>query len=171
MIISKWPKENKDLINEEVIQTMEILKDIISSVRAIRSRMNIPLSKKIDLYIKGDEVDFIDQNSKLIISLAKLESYSVGSSIQKPTQSAAAVVHGMELYIPLEGLVDLDKERLQLNKRKIKIESLLNDIDKKLLNQNFVTRAPKDIVENEKSKLADLKDELEKIESNLTMLT
>ena len=77
----------------------------------------------------------------------------------------------MELYIPLEGLVDLDKERLQLNKRKIKIESLLNDIDKKLSNQNFVTRAPKDIVENEKSKLTDLKDELEKIESNLTMLT
>ena len=77
----------------------------------------------------------------------------------------------MELYIPLEGLVDLDKERLQLNKRKIKIEALLNDIDKKLSNQNFVTRAPKHIVENEKSKLTDLKDELEKIESNLTMLT
>ena len=171
LIISKWPKENKDMIDEEVIQAMEILKDLISSVRAIRSRMNIPLSKKTDLYIKGDEVDFIDQNSKLIMSLAKLESYSVGSSIQKPTQSAAAVVHGMELYIPLEGLVDLDKERLQLNKRKIKIESLLNDIDKKLSNQNFVTRAPKDVVENEKSKLADLKDELEKIESNLTMLT
>ena len=171
LIISKWPKENKDMIDEEVIQAMEILKDLISSVRAIRSRMNIPLSKKTDLYIKGDEVDFIDQNSKLIMSLAKLESYSVGSSIQKPTQSAAAVVHGMELYIPLEGLVDLDKERLQLNKRKLKIESLLNDIDKKLSNQNFVTRAPKDIVENEKSKLTDLKDELEKIKSNLKMLT
>ena len=60
---------------------------------------------------------------------------------------------------------------MQLNKRKIKIEALLNDIDKKLSNQNFVTRAPKHIVENEKSKLTDLKDELEKIESNLTMLT
>ena len=105
------------------------------------------------------------------MSLAKLESYSSGSLIQKPSQSAAAVVHGMELYIPLEGLVDLDKERLQLNKRKIKIEALLNDIDKKLSNQNFVTRAPKHIVENEKSKLTELKDELEKIESNLTMLT
>ena len=173
LIISEWPKENKDLIDQEVINNMEILKDIISSVRAIRSRMNIPLSKKIDLYIKGKEaqVNFIDQNSKLIMSLAKLESYSVGSSIQKPSQSAAAVVHGMELYIPLEGLVDLDKEKMQLKKRKIKIESLLNDIDKKLSNQNFVTRAPKDIVENEKSKLTDLKDELEKIESNLTMLT
>ena len=173
LIISEWPKENKDLIDEEVIQTMGVLKDIISSVRAIRSRMNIPPSKKIDLYIKGKEaqVDFIDQNSNLIMSLAKLESYSAGSSIQKPSQSAAAVLHGMELYIPLEGLVDLGKERLQLNKRKIKIEALLNDIDKKLSNQNFVTRAPKHIVENEKSKLTDLKDELEKIESNLTMLT
>ena len=135
--------------------------------------MNIPPSKKISLYIKCDEaqVGFIDQNIKLIMSLAKLESYTVGSSIQNHSQSAAAVVHGMELYIPLEGLVNLDKEKMQLNKRKIKIESLLNDIDKKLSNQNFVTRAPKDIIENEKSKLKDLKDELEKIESNLIMLT
>ena len=60
-----------------------------------------------------------------MISLAKLSSYSVGSSIQKPTQSATAVIHGMELYIPLEGLVDLDKEKMQLNKRKIKIMLLL----------------------------------------------
>ena len=172
LIISEWPKEDKDLINEEVIHTMEILKDIISSVRAIRSRMKIPPSKKINLHIKSDEaqVDFIKQNSKLIRSLAKIDSYSVGPLIQKPPQSAAAVVHGMELYIPLEGLVDLDKEKLQLNNRKMKIESLLSDIDKKLLNQNFVTRAPKEIVENEKSKLIDLRDELEKIESNLAML-
>ena len=119
-------------------------------MRSIRSRINIPPSKKIDLYVKGKEaqVDLIDQNSNLIMSLAKLESYSAGSSIQKPSQSAAAVVHGMELYIPLEGLVDLDKERLQLNKRNTKIEFLLNYIDKKLSNQNFVTRAPKEIIDN-----------------------
>ena len=61
--------------------------------------------------------------------------------------------------------------KLKVYSKNLKIESLLNDIDKKLSNQNFVTRAPKDIVENEKSKLTDLKDELEKIESNLKMLT
>ena len=91
--------------------------------------------------------------------------------MQKPSKSAAAVIHGMELYIPLGGLVDLDKERSQLNKRKTKIELLLSDIKKKLSNENFVSRAPEDIVKREQDKMIDLKDELEKIDSNLNMLT
>ena len=76
----------------------------------------------------------------------------------------------MELYIPLGGLVDLDREKLQLRKRKNKIESLLYDIEKKLSNKNFVDRAPTDIVKREQVKMSDLKDELAKIDSNLEKL-
>ena len=172
LIISLWTAEDKDLINKEIDSKMMMLQDIISAVRAIRSRMNIPPSKKIELNIKSDEsqTEFIDQNNELIIALARLDSYSAGSSVQKPPKSAAAVIHGMELYIPLGGLVDLDKERLQLNKRKTKIELLLSDIKKKLSNENFVSRAPEDIVKREQDKMIDLKDELEKIDSNLNML-
>ena len=173
LIISPWPTEDKGVINKEIDNKMMMLQDIISSVRAIRSRMNIPPSKKIELNIKSDEeqTEFINKNSELIIALAKLDSYSAGSSVQKPSKSAAAVIHGMELYIPLGGLVDLDKERLQLNKRKTKIELLLSDIKKKLSNENFVSRAPEDIVKREQDKMIELKDELEKIDSNLNMLT
>ena len=173
LIISLWTAEDKDLINKEIDSKMMMLQDIISAVRAIRSRMNIPPSKKIELNIKSDEsqTEFIDQNNELIIALARLDSYSAGSSVQKPSKSAVAVIHGMELYIPLGGLVDLDKERLQLNKRKTKIELLLSDIKKKLSNENFVSRAPENIVKREQDKMIDLKDELEKIDSNLNMLT
>ena len=173
LIISLWTAEDKDLINKEIDSKMMMLQDIISAVRAIRSRMNIPPSKKIELNIKSDEsqTEFINQNNELIIALARLDSYSAGSSVQKPSKSAAAVIHGMELYIPLGGLVDLDKERLQLNKRKTKIELLLSDIKKKLSNENFVSRAPENIVKREQDKMIDLKDELEKIDSNLNMLT
>jgi len=173
LIISPWTTEDKDLINKEIDSKMMMLQDIISAVRAIRSRMNIPPSKKIELNIKSNEnqTKFIEQNNELIIALARLDSYSAGSSVQKPSKSAAAVIHGMELYIPLGGLVDLDKERAQLNKRKTKIELLLSDIKKKLSNENFVSRAPKDIVKREQDKMIDLKDELEKIDSNLNMLT
>ena len=173
LIISPWTKENEDVINKEIDNKMMMLQDIISAVRAIRSRMNIPPSKKIELNIKSDEsqTEFINQNNELIIALARLDSYSAGSSVQKPSKSAAAVIHGMELYIPLGGLVDLDKERSQLNKRKTKIELLLSDIKKKLSNENFVSRAPENIVKREQDKMIDLKDELEKIDSNLNMLT
>ena len=173
LIISPWPVVHKSAINEKIDNEMNILQDVISSVRAVRSRMNIPPSKKIELKIKSNEEQkhFIDQNNELIISLAKLNSYSVGISMQKPSQSVASVVHGMELYIPLEGLVDLEKERAQLNKRRTKIEELLVGIDNKLSNENFIANAPDEIVNRENNKKIDLKDELEKINSNIRMLS
>ena len=173
LIISPWPVVHKSAINEKIDNEMNILQDVISSVRAVRSRMNIPPSKKIELKIKSNEEQkhFIDQNNELIISLAKLNSYSVGISMQKPSQSVASVVHGMELYIPLEGLVDLEKERAQLNKRRTKIEELLVGIDNKLSNENFIANAPDEIVNRENNKKIDLKDELEKINSNIKMLS
>ena len=91
--------------------------------------------------------------------------------MQKPYQSVASVVHGMELYIPLEGLVDLEKEKTQLNKRRTKIEELLVGIDNKLSNENFIANAPDEIVNRENNKKIDLKDELEKINSNIKMLS
>ena len=173
LIISPWPAVHKSSINEKIDNEMNILQDVISSVRAVRSRMNIPPSKKIELKIKSNEEQkhFIDQNNELIISLAKLNSYSVGISMQKPSQSVVSVVHGMELYIPLEGLVDLEKERAQLNKRRTKIEELLVGIDNKLSNENFIANAPDEIVNRENNKKIDLKDELEKINSNINMLS
>ena len=172
LIISPWPVLEKNLLDDEINKEMIILQDVISSIRTIRSRMNIPPSKKIDLVIKCDDdrAEFVHQNSELIIILARLESYSTAVGAQKPPQSATSIVQGMELYIPLGGLVDLDEEKRQLNKRKNKIKSLLLDIEKKLSNKNFVDRAPKDIVKREEDKSNDLKDELVKIDSNLEIL-
>jgi len=91
--------------------------------------------------------------------------------MQKPSQSAAGVIHGMEIYVPLGGLVDLDKERSLLLKRKTKIKELLIVIEKKLLNDKFIDNAPQKVIEGEKEKEITLKDELEKINSNLGMLS
>ena len=173
LIISPWPVANESAIDINTDNEMDILQDLISSVRATRSRMNIPPSKKIELKIKGNEEQkhFIDQNRELMISLAKLNSYDVGISMQKPPQSVASIVHGMELYIPLEGLVDLGKEREQLNKRRIRIEELLVGINNKLSNENFIANAPKEIIKKENDKKIDLEDELEKINFNIKMLS
>ena len=172
LIVSSWP-EQKSEFDPEIDSEMEVLQGIISSVRAIRSRMNIPPSKKIDLKIKcnSSQNNFIAQNSQLVITLAKLECYEASESMQKPPQSAAGIIHGMELYVPLDGLVDLGKERSLLLKRKTKIEGLLNGIEKKLLNDNFINNAPEKVVDGEKEKEITLKDELEKISSNLDLLS
>ena len=78
LIVSFWPSEDMSLINDKIEDEMSILQDLISSIRAIRSRINISPSKNIDIKIKGNQnqKDFINQNSNLIISLAKLNSYN-----------------------------------------------------------------------------------------------
>ena len=172
LIVSMWPNGNYDF-DDDVDGEMTVLQELITSIRAIRSRMNIAPSKNVDLKIKcsKDQSDLISQNKKLFMALAKIDSYDYGSSMERPPQSATAVVHGMELYIPLDGLVDLDKEKMQLEKRKIKIEGLLIGIDKKLSNKQFINNAPENVVDGERKKGVNLRDELTKINSNLEILS
>ena len=172
LIVSMWPNGNYDF-DDDVDGAMTVLQELITSIRAIRSRMNIAPSKNVDLKIKcsKEQSDLISQNKKLFMALAKIDSYDYGSSMERPSQSATAVVHGMELYIPLDGLVDLDKEKMQLEKRKIKIEGLLIGIDKKLSNKQFINNAPENVVDGERKKGVNLRDELTKINSNLEILS
>ena len=172
LIVSMWPNGNYDF-DDDVDGAMTVLQELITSIRAIRSRMNIAPSKNVDLKIKCSkgQSDLISQNKKLFMALAKIDSYDYGISMERPPQSATAVVHGMELYIPLDGLVDLDKEKMQLEKRKIKIEGLLVGIDKKLSNKQFINNAPENVVDGERKKGVNLRDELTKINSNLEILS
>ena len=172
LIVSMWPNGNYDF-DDDVDGAMTVLQELITSIRAIRSRMNIAPSKNVDLKIKcsKEQSDLISQNKKLFMALAKIDSYDYSSSMERPPQSATAVVHGMELYIPLDGLVDLDKEKMQLEKRKIKIEGLLIGIDKKLSNKQFINNAPENVVDGERKKGVNLRDELTKINSNLEILS
>ena len=172
LIVSPWPDYEDDWVNDQAEKDMLVLQNVITAIRSVRSRMNVSPSKKSDLVVRctNEQGTFIHTHEQLLRSLANIGSFSQGTNIEKPPQSATAVVHGMELYIPLGGLVDLDKEKSQLNKRKDKIESLLSDIEKKLANEEFLIRAPEEIVEKEHQKMGELTDELQKVTANLEML-
>ncbi|MFL3013604.1 MAG: valine--tRNA ligase, partial [Candidatus Neomarinimicrobiota bacterium] len=172
LIVSTWPNKKYNF-DDHINDAMTVLQELITSIRAIRSRMNISPSKNVELKIKCSESQsvLISQNKKLFMALAKIDSYDYGSSMERPSQSATAVVHGMELYIPLGGLIDLEKEKMQLEKRKSKIEGLLIGIDKKLSNKQFIDNAPENVVDGERKKGVNLRDELTKINSNLEILS
>ena len=148
---------------------MKIVQDVITAIRSVKSRMNVPPSKSSNLLVRCStgQGTFIQSYETLLRSLANIDDLSLGPAIEKPPRSATAVVHGMELYIPLGGLVDLMQEKSQMNKRKEKIESLLSGIENKLANENFIDRAPEEIVLRERQKMEDLNDELLKINTNL----
>ena len=115
LIVTPWIKKGP-LRDKAAENDMDILKELVTSIRSIRSRMNVAPSTFCDLVIRcnDDQISFIDKHTNLIISLARVENIFTGTDIEKPEQSATAVSAGMELYIPLKGLVDLEEEKWSL---------------------------------------------------------
>ena len=134
--------------------------------------MNVPPSKFSNIYIRcsNKQESFLSNNQILLRALARLDQISIGESIEKPGQSATMVVDGMELYIPLGGLVDLGQEKHRMEKRISEINRLIIGINSKLSNEKFITRAPEHIVEKERLNLSKLSEELDKVTANMEML-
>ena len=171
LIIMPWIN-NGSIQDNEAEDNMDILKEVITSIRSIRSRMNVAPSTRCDLVVRcnDDQKLFIDEYTNLIQALAGVNNISTGKGLDKPSQSATAVSAGMELYIPLKGLVDLEGEKSRMEKRILEIDRLLTSINAKLSNQNFLQRAPEPVIEKERSNLKKLNQELEKVTANLEVL-
>ena len=151
---------------------MIFLKAIVTSIRSIRSRMNVPYSKKIDLIVrcKNQKKIIFEKHKVLIKSLVNINNIRLGEKIQKPKKSSTVIIEGAELFIPLGGLINLDQEKSRMEKRIIDINRLLNIINGKLSNKNFINRAPESVIMKEKLNFKKLNEELEKVNSNLEML-
>ena len=171
LIVFQWKKTGalRDISAES---KMNILKNIISDIRSVRSRMNVSPSKYSDLVIrcKKDDQTFIIDYLFILKPLARLSKVTISEKIEKPAHSATAISNGIELYIPLEGLVNFDKEKERMEKRSVEIKRLLSNIDGKLSNKNFLQRAPESVIERERLNKDKLNQELGKIKTNLEMI-
>jgi valyl-tRNA synthetase len=162
---SEFPLVKKELINPQADKDMEVVENIVTAIRNIRGEMNIPPSKKIDVLLKTNEVS--ERQIDYIKKLARVEDLKAGENIVKPKASASSVVKSSEIYIPLEGLIDLDVERQRLQKEITRLEGSLAGIEKKLSNEKFVSGAPADVVEKERTKQRDWQDNLKKLKEIL----
>ena len=172
IINSEMINFDKQLINKNIEDEMNIIINSISAIRNIKASLNIPPSKTINLYVRGPEKEtqLIEKNIILLNRLAKIDSIKTGIDIKKPNQSAAAIMKNIELFVPLKGLIDLKQEIIRLEKQIEDMNGRLNAINKKLNNPNFIDRAPKDVVAHEKNKKADYEQQLNKIQDNLQSL-
>jgi valyl-tRNA synthetase len=166
---SEFPKVNKELINPQADRDMEVVENIVTAIRNIRGEMNIPPSKKINVLLKTNEVSY--RQIDYIKKLARVEDLKAGENIVKPKASASAVVKSSEIYIPLEGLIDLDVERQRLQKEITRLEGSLAGIEKKLSNEKFVSSAPAEVVEKERTKQRDWQENLRKLKEILDSLS
>lgn len=166
---SEYPVVNESKISLKVESDTLFLQNIISALRNIRGEMNVAPSKTISVYLKSDKYDPLFND--LIKKLAKVESIEILKDDLKPSKSASAVINDCEIFVPLEGLIDLDSERNRLNKEIIRITGAISGIEKKLSNESFVSKAPADVIEKEKQKLQDWNANLKKLQEILDSLS
>jgi valyl-tRNA synthetase len=172
IIISEWPSTSNKVKSYD-IESIKDFKEIVTSIRTIRSELNVAPSKKINIIVSVQsdlEVDTINSYLHLIKKLSNTDKIDLGIKIDKPSNSALAVCRIAEIYIPLGMLVDKKEEILKLNKRLSDLDKLIKSIEAKLSNKQFIDKAPEKVVNGEKNKLNDFIIEREKILSNIEVL-
>ncbi len=168
-----WPEPRLKYCDDKLEKDFELVQIIIGAIRNIRAEMDVPPGKKADVLIKTSDANVIkileDQETQLMV-LGRIKNLSVGEDIKKPPLSASSVIAVGEIYIPLEGLIDLESERERLSKELEKQKQYLERVKKKLSNSDFLDRAPSEIIDAEKEKLALAEESINKLNKNLESL-
>ncbi|KAF0142882.1 MAG: valyl-tRNA synthetase [Stygiobacter sp.] len=163
--ICEFPKFDASLVDETAEKEIEFVQEVVTAIRNIRGEMNISPAKPINVFLKSTAVTFAQE--KYIKSLVRIETLTVDEHLDKPKACASAVVKGCDIFIPLEGLIDLNVERARIEKEIARILGSFNGVRKKLENESFVSKAPADVIERERMKMNDWQKALEKLQTIL----
>lgn len=159
--------------DEEAESDMGLISGIITGIRNIRGEMNI--SPSLSLAVSAQSTDestmkTIQQYRDIIINLARLNSLSVGNAVERPKSAATVVVDDATIFVSLEGIVDFAKEIERLEKEINKLTNESAAVSKKLTNEDFLKKAPVEVVEKVKAKHDVLVEKQQKLLSNLTKI-
>ena len=168
-----FPSSNDWRVDDEIVANTEWLKNIISSVRQIRSEMNIPPNESIKIIINdasNTDSRRLESLGSFILNLASVESITQKDTSDDIPKSAFALLNQMKIYIPLEGLVDIEEEKARLEKKLVKLNQELKSVQDRLSNDTFVEKAPTEVVEELKGKLKSLMSDQTRIEEQIKLL-
>ncbi|WP_422447310.1 valine--tRNA ligase [Thermoanaerobacterium sp. DL9XJH110] len=174
IMVSDWPKFNPDWDFEDA-KDMEIIMDAVRGIRNIRAEMNVPPAKKARVFARvGDPgvLNILKENVNVIYSLAKVENMEfLPQDAPAPHKAVTCVIKGAEIFVPMEGLVDIETEIARLKKEQDNLKKEIERVEKKLGNQGFLAKAPADVVDKERQKQRDYRDMLQKVEQRLRMMS
>src|SRR5699024_1772770 len=141
--------------HEEAVIEMNRLMDMIRSVRNIRAEVDTPMSREIRLYIRAENEEIVKElkkNERYITRFCNPSELHISTTADPNEESMSAVVTGAEIFLPLEGLIDFEKEIARLEKELEKWNSEVERVVNKLGNEGFVKKAPESLVEAERKK-------------------
>lgn len=167
---ASWPTVKEELTNKEAAGEMNLLVDIIRSVRNIRAEVNTPMSKQIKLLIKANSADVkekLSKNKAYIERFCNPSELTIDVDLTAPDKAMTAVVTGAELILPLEGLINIEEEIARLEKELEKLNKEVDRVQKKLSNERFVSKAPEQVVEEERQKEKDYVEKREIVKKRI----
>ena len=172
LISAEWPEYGADIVDPAARAEMDWVVRLISSVRSMRSEMNVPPGAQIALMLKDSGPESLKRlatHRDLILRMGRLASAEpLDGAI--PKQSVQAVLDEATLILPLEGIVDLDKERARLSKEIEKLAGEIRKIDAKLGNEQFVAKAPEEVIEEQRDRREAADQARGKLQKALEML-
>jgi valyl-tRNA synthetase len=168
-----WPETTGKHIDDKLEQSLEQIQAVVTAVRSVRAELNVHPGKRSDLYIKVDSSAFkalLENHIDYFRSLIRVDTLHVGADVKKPPTSASTIISGAEIFIPLEGLIDVEVEKKRLEKELDNLKSHLIKLSKKLANADFLANAPKEVIDREKTKKEDYQERIEKLNKNLEQI-
>jgi valyl-tRNA synthetase len=173
VLLAPYPAADPARLDVDVEEDMGHLMEVVRAVRNIRSELNVPPAKKVQVRLKGKEgeLGFLREHEEILRRLARAAEVAYVDPDYIPVQDGTAVVNDIEVCVPLAGLIDFAQEARRLRKEIDKANAELAAVGAKLSNEKFLAHAPQDIVDAHREREADLGEKLSKLSKNLDLVT
>jgi len=172
LMIAPWPEPKES--NDEAEEEMGLIMEAIRAIRNARAEYGVEPGQHIEVTIAaGERYDLLMSQKDILVSLARLDDQKLRLAhtlVKKPAQALTLVVGGLEIYLPLEGMVNLTAERERLAKEIEALSAVITRSEKLLANQDFTRKAPIHVVDREREKLAANREQKAKLEERLKIL-
>jgi valyl-tRNA synthetase len=173
LVIAPYPTADATCIDATAENQMQLLMDVVNAIRTIRGEVRLAPSQRVAALVRveaGTQHELLQQHAEYLTTLATLETLRLDATMQRPEAAATAVVAGMDIYVPLAGLIDFAQEKQRLEKDLQKLHQELQQANKKLDNAQFLARAPADIVAKERTAQAERQDKVQRLQAAMERL-
>jgi valyl-tRNA synthetase len=172
IMVQPYPRPQPQWVDDQAEKQMEFLMGVVRAVRNLRTELNCPPGKEVKAIFCGQQGDleFLRSQEPYLRSLARVGAAAFRGAGDAPKGAATAVVAAMEVYLPLDDLINLDEERARLAKEVAKMEEEIGRVQKKLGNSDFVAKAKQEVIQKERDKAAQFDEKLRTLKSSLAKI-
>ena len=173
IVTAAYPVSHPEFENDEARDNMNTVIELIKAVRNIRSEVNRPLSQTVDMIVKANsekDKEMLLANKSFIVRFCNPDELTIDTEVDVPNEVMSAIVKGAEVFLPLQGLVNVEEEITRLEKELDKWQSEINRAKGKLNNEKFVSNAPDAVVQAERDKQAEYEKRYQAVQDQITKL-